>query len=263
MYQFPFHFLLLLREVGLLQQQEDRVRVLLCSDTADASLGSTASSGVSPGHTPQLPQHTLQAGRPSSNRTIVHFSYEAPALSHTCPLRSQGLSFLFHPPSVNTLLLPLSLPPFLLSPSLSPYPCPPNAPNHPSPLPPTVSPTFTLPSASPPSVGRTTSALCLRLEEADVHQDSTPVSSMRAAERGVATRGQRRQRRQVPAGGIWTAIGTWTGSAGIREGWRAVERMEEHGMGTESCWLLRDTGRLLGAPANRGQCGVWGRRDPR
>lgn len=132
MYQFPFHFLLLLCEAALLQQQEDRVRVLLCSDTADASLGSTASSGVSPGHTPQLPQHTLQAGRPSSNRTIVHFSYEAPALSHTCPLRSQGLSSILFLPFPSSFRqhsfapsFPPTLPPFPFSLSLSLSPqCP-------------------------------------------------------------------------------------------------------------------------------------------
>lgn len=48
-----------------------------------------------------------------------------------------------------------------------------------------------------------------------------PAPSMRAAERGAATRGQRRQWRQVPAGG------TGTGIAGTWEGWRTVERMED------------------------------------
>lgn len=77
---------------------------------------------------------------PSSNRTIVHFSYEAPALSHTCPLPSQGLfSILFLPfPSFrrHSLLLLLSLPPFLLSPLLLRFP----------PLSPTISPLSPRPS---------------------------------------------------------------------------------------------------------------------
>lgn len=39
--------------------------------------------------------------------------------------------------------------------------------------------------------------------------------------------------------------------------------MGEHRVGTASCWLLNDTGRVLVAQPNRGQCGLWERRDHR